>query len=180
MTATSTRRAVLAGAASMPVLSLPALASEPDAALLALGRQLDHAIKRKAETDKPWREEVRDLHARIEARVGCRNDHPEWDEADLKRWRTVSHEELKRSPTSQQIVDDQVAGAEAVEAICAQILESRPQTLTGLGVLALATAAMNEDDVDEEFTAVLVEEVLRLAGMALPFEVTGSPFKLSA
>ena len=41
MSATSTRRAVLAGAAAIPALSLSAVANEkPDALLLALGRQL--------------------------------------------------------------------------------------------------------------------------------------------
>jgi hypothetical protein len=41
MSATSTRRAVLAGAAAIPALSLSAVANEkPDALLLELGRQL--------------------------------------------------------------------------------------------------------------------------------------------
>jgi hypothetical protein len=170
MTITS-RRAVLAGAAAMPALSLPAVAGEPDTALLHLGRQLAHAIKQKAPADKAWWDEHRDLHARIEARVGRIDDHPEWDEADVERWRTVCHEEMRHSPAKEKIAEAQMAGATAVETICKQILEMpRPATLGGLGVLALATAAMNEDDVDEQFTARLVEEVLRLAGIAFPFD----------
>jgi hypothetical protein len=45
MTATSTRRAILAGAAAIPALSLPAIAeANPDAELIALGRQLDQLV----------------------------------------------------------------------------------------------------------------------------------------
>jgi hypothetical protein len=89
------------------------------------------------------------------------------------------HEELDQSPARKEIADDQVAGADAVEAICEQILDCRPTTIAGLGVLALATAAMINDDVwetapeqrdvDEEYATALVVEVLRLAGIALPF-----------
>jgi hypothetical protein len=45
MTATSTRRAMLAGAAAIPALSLPAFAeANPDAELVALGEELKRAL----------------------------------------------------------------------------------------------------------------------------------------
>jgi hypothetical protein len=62
MTATTSRRAVLAGVASVPALSLPAIAADhPDAKLLALGRKLEakntetaEAFARYSEIDDRW------------------------------------------------------------------------------------------------------------------------------
>ena len=63
MTATSTRRAILAGAAALPMLSVPALASSDDQEILALGAELrrraaimldlhDATMKLKAAVDR--------------------------------------------------------------------------------------------------------------------------------
>jgi hypothetical protein len=53
MSKQTTRRAVLAGTATLPALSLPALAADnPDAGLLALGREFDAANKREKQA---WR-----------------------------------------------------------------------------------------------------------------------------
>ena len=180
MKAKTTRRTLIAGAAMLPALALPALAETSDAALLDLGRQLELAIKRNNETADPWHEQCEAYHERVETRIGWPGDHPEWSTAEFDAWLAVSREEADRSPAYKQTAADNEAASQVVDELCKRIIRLRPATLAGLGVLALATAAMfdtaatwnlapNERDVDDEYATALVENALRLAGVALPF-----------
>jgi transposase len=91
-------------------------------------------------------------------------------------------DESERAPESYRVAEAALAAAaQTFDDLCKRILTLRPETLAGLGTLALATAAMmnttgvydhepHEREVDEEFVTTLIEAVTRLAGVAIPFD----------
>jgi hypothetical protein len=183
MNATTTRRAILAGAAALPALALPAAATGADAELIELGRHLQALIPVYQQASAHHGEEACRVHDRIEARgpfpenLGTASDETreayfaamraEWD-APAAAPAIASEREYVRHST-------------ALDNLCSRIIHLKATTMQGLGVQALATAMMvettgewdtpaNERDIDSKFYTALVENVLQAAGMELPFE----------
>src|ERR1017187_2854976 len=173
---TTTRRAILAGAAALPALAIPAVAASADAELIELGRQLVPAITRNLEMEVRWNTECGKIHAAAEARVPRSDDPSNW--AKTAAWLAAFKAESERAPESHRVAEATLsAAAQTFDDLCKRILILRPETLAGLGTLALATAAMlnttgvydhepHEREVDEEYATALVEAVTRLAGVA--------------
>jgi hypothetical protein len=177
---TTTRRAILAGAAALPALAIPAVAASADAELIELGRQLVPAITRNLEMEVRWNTECGKIHAAAEARVPRSDDPSNW--AKTEAWLAAFKDESERAPESHRVAEAKLSvAAQTFDDLCKRILTLRPETLAGLGTLALATAAMlnttgvydhepHEREVDEEYATALVEAVTRLAGVAIPFD----------
>jgi hypothetical protein len=98
MSATSTRRTILAGAATLPVLSVPALAIDhPDAELLRLGEQLAMLEREWEERSLDDRECLEAFHAACERAGLPDRNHDEFETYDQfleythKRYALMTH-----------------------------------------------------------------------------------------
>jgi len=165
MTMTTTRRAVLAGAAVIPALSLPALAGATpgDGELIALGaelkRRIDTSHRLWAEQDvlRPRQERER---RRLEA---ARPDESVWRINDLvgKTPAGRRHHAMWKEYSS--------ASSDAWR-IAAQITNMRPDTARGVAVYALAVAfcALGPDNELDPDLALVLRAAAGVGGLTLP------------
>jgi hypothetical protein len=150
MTTTSilSRRTLVASAAALPALAVPALASadNPDAELLRLGAQLVPLEQERAVQMASDREKRAAVHAEVYRRTGIATrdapcpikDHPAyWDvrrQVSEEIWGPNSDDEDENGAPAWDRFHDRFCP------ILAAILESRPKTTDGLKIQARAAA----------------------------------------
>jgi hypothetical protein len=163
MSKSTSRRAVLAGAAALPLASLPAIAAaHPDAELLALGRELEEATRTFEAAAIPYEA----ARARIDAmlphpKVGI--EGPEWDE-----WRKQHHRALKRRGYRKLYRAWSDAAGKQYE-VGEKIAAIPAHTIEGLAVKVDALEAMFSDDPENLYGDLpwLTDDIRRLAGKAV-------------
>jgi hypothetical protein len=131
------RRAILAGVASAPVATLPALANaaqDPDAKLVALGSRLENLVREEYELSRQWAPRMRAAHAETEKKFGAG-----WVAKKHPRNRAASrffHKALDRNGAHE--LDEQMSAlGTAAEEIAEAIMESDATTLGGLRAKAV-------------------------------------------
>ena len=165
MTTTTSRRAILAGAAFLPALTVPALAyaAHPDAELLALGKELarlidvyEDAEKREAPNRSAWEKELarfRELDRHV--------PNEEYFEAGKR----IDRDFPVAWPTSDDVL-------EMIAAPSHRIVELPAHTLDGLKVKALLArhvcghfwrASDDDADWDHMVARSLIDAILRSA-----------------
>ena len=160
---TTTRRAILAGAAALPALSLPAIATEnPDAELIRLGTEL----RRRMLIDETFQAEVKKLRAPVDRIV--RRLHRNRPEASLgellskvaaetpagRRWQVENEKWNKSTPWT----------------LACEIQAMQPQTPEGLGYYALAIAYCVGDELNDDFL-LLARATAKVGGIHLTPDV---------
>ena len=154
------RRHMLAGlAAGSASVTAARAALDADAALLALGRDLDEAVSVFLAFEPAYEAASAARHAAIQAN-GHRFDavRGRGDEAFMAAWKEVAGEHDPAITHGNDLMA-------AVDALVAQIMDARPDTLAGLAVqaraVAFAVSPTPDPDEDKRDWPELV--VLRLA-----------------
>jgi hypothetical protein len=165
MTTQTTRRAVLAGAAALPALTIPAIAADnSDAKIIELGAEL---MRRVPLAEQAWKEYKRH-HAKVERihrRLKRGRAADEW--ADL--WKLA-----KNTPAGRASAEfyDQHDRTGCWDLAC-EIQNLKPQTPRGLAYYAIAVAWCDEDRSQHPDLALVVRAATRLGGVDVPSSFVG-------
>ena len=171
------RRAILAGAAAVPALALPAEAADnPDAELLALGSQLEPIIREWVAKRASDRRERAAWHAACE-----RAGFPQiaFGSVPDDEWRAYQDKRVHIRPDDEEEEELEEDGAsvvcnsihERLEPLVEEILSRKARTVAGLAVQARAMSAWHSELWDEKIYGknnddrVFIEAVCSFAGV---------------
>jgi hypothetical protein len=177
----TTRRAVLAGAASLPALAVPAIASPtPDAELIRLGNELtalwpEHALRLEALNDigdRAWELAEQRTGIKHPGRDEVRNMKPgEFDRLLAAMW--AAQEELKMQHQESRFLEI----SNCADGLMKRIDSLQASTAAGLGAKAITVAFLNSElwdesaadqDIEKRQVRLLVDAAFAASGIANP------------
>jgi hypothetical protein len=177
---TLSRRAILAGAASVPAFAVPALAANdnPDAELIAQGEayarllpvfealQDDHSKKTRLAQNLAWERVGYETTPRHPTKEQCYLFMNEWKKTDVETGNDVAGQKVETVSREIYPIED-------------QIMETPARTVAGLRVKAMLTVSVatrlwekpfRDLDYDQQAMRSLIEAVCAVAGLDLPPE----------
>jgi hypothetical protein len=164
MSTKTTRRSVLAGAAALPLASLPAIAAaHPDAELLALGRKLNEATQEWNAASGPQQA----AHDRIFA---AKPDMETCTQEEWNRWADVRDEAIQCFAAEPAKIAWEAAVDKEFNTAREILMEWKAQTLDGLYVKVQAIEALSDGNgtgIEAEEWWSIADDIRRLAGKAV-------------
>lgn len=156
MTKQTSRRAVLAGVAAVPALSIPAIAADhPDAKLLTLVVRWFRAQLYKDKMDAVWDE----AHEKVMAAAYADDPWPDqehWTPKDAEKYFvTVQRHAVLAGEPYEKARKDLDAAWSHIDALVDEIVSIKPTTVEGFGVKAFVVTSLGgslfekKDDSDE-------------------------------